>query len=111
MVSAAIVQLGLTKVEFFELLPVEFAALMGQHKNRIRHTELLHAIVAKTMVDVMVSSEKPVPYSAFMPSEWAVEEAKKPKRKRITKGEREFINSKIRSFMLARVVRVQDSPE
>ena len=103
MVSAAIVHLGLSKDEFFELIPREFHSLMEQHKNRIRHTELLHAIVAKTMVDVMVSSDKDIPYTAFMPSEWAKEEAtKKPRRKRMTKDDREAVNRQVHCFFAAR---------
>ena len=106
MCSVALVQLGLSKSEFFELTPRDYTALTDQHKFRTRHTELLTAIVAASIVNTGVCApEKPLPFTHFMPSEWAKQAAKKPRKKRVTKGEREFINSKIRGFMLARETR------
>ena len=106
MCSVAVVRLGLSKAEFFELTPREFEALTDQHKYRTRHAELLTAIVATSIVNTgMCAPEKPLPFTHFMPSEWAKQAAKKPQKKRATNGEREFISSKIRSFMLARETR------
>jgi hypothetical protein len=101
--SVGIYQLHLSEDAFWSMTPRQYGALREQHKVRVRHEELLTAIIATSVVNTsMVAPEKPAPFTAFMPSEWAKAQAKKPRKKRVSKAEHAFINSKIRSFMLAR---------
>jgi hypothetical protein len=103
MCSFAIVQLGLSKDEFFELTPREFVALKKQHEYKTRHTELLTAIIATSIVNTgMCRPEKPLPFSHFMPSEWSKQPAKTPRKKRLTKDDIETINRSVHCFFAAR---------
>lgn len=101
--SVAIIQFGLSKEEFFSLTPREYHALLAQHKLRIRHTELLHAITSATVTNTsMCAPEEPVPFTRFMPSEWSAQIPKTPRKKRMTKDDRDALNRKVHCFFAAR---------
>jgi hypothetical protein len=85
------------------MTPRQYDSLLKQHKHRIRHDELLTAIIASTIVNTsMAAPEKPAPLTTFMPSEWPKAKAKKPREKRVTKAEREAIARKVHFFFAAR---------
>ena len=92
------------------MTPRQFAALREQHKLRIRHEELLAAIISASVVNTsMCATDPPAPFTRFMPSEWSKAEAKKSRKKRITKAERDFINNKIHCFFAARAAKPKET--
>lgn len=110
--SIALYQFRLSEETFWAMTPRNFAALMTQHKYAIRHQELLTAIIAASTVNTsFCAPEKPREFAAFMPSEWAKIPAKKPRKKRMSQGEREYIRSKVHCFLMARAVPAEESPD
>jgi hypothetical protein len=101
----ALYHLHLSEDQFWSMTPRQFAALRDQHKIRIRHNELLTAIIAASVVNTsMCAPEKPTPFSTYMPSEWAKTPTKKPRKKRRSKAEWAAINTNIHCFFTARAV-------
>jgi len=101
----ALYHLHLTEDQFWQMTPRQFVALRDQHKVRIRHDELLSAIIAASVVNTsMCAPEKSIPFASFMPSEWAKQPIKRPRKKRISKRERDLINQNVHCFFAARVL-------
>lgn len=74
--------LRLSSDEFFALTPRQLDALIQRHERQTQGREFLFAQLCSCIVNFsMTAPEKRVKPADFMPSQWAHQAAKKPKRR------------------------------
>ena len=99
--------LGLSDDDFFVLTPRQLHVLLGAHRERVRHDELLAGIVAACVVNHSMAPPKraAVP-SDFMPCEWENRQRQKPERlnrKRVASQVRSFLEGQAKTLGMLRL--------